>query len=610
MGISFNQNRFTNSATDLTRTRSREDAAPPDSPGLARTESMPRLDTETASRLQNNMRSNFLSRVFSFSGKEAKKFADSVPTPLSTDMRHLFQQRLEAAERVLACHPDAFCRADDIQETLRSSFARKRSQLQHNELPKGEHKTFEKDLVKLLTESMYTVNLAGRKDGSKATALEARRLFKEAVVQHLNDQPWHTIEKQFVHEDRTFTDTMTPASQIGFGGHDLFEESYHGKGISSGTSKEKRHAVNLYATTLAIDNDNGSKRTVFQGIRHGINSAYGLKGKTERANAALARSTEVVAAALALQKPEELQQAMRTGAPISLRLSSTSLVTPMDGFGQSEGRQMKDQLAAWDTLNARSRANGGIEIPMRDAHGRMKKVTVKLEAAALNFGVNEVALTHQLSIGDHTVAKLGGGWDSADKINRRGLRTLLGAGIDSHGAPGGWVKEYLDSHPGAQNAGLVRELGAQIGEIWTRKSHHTDRHKDASGKPFGLGDPYKIASRVALLTQEIGATPCYNCKSGKDRTGMMDSEVKFLASHFDLYGYLPPVGAGFHDSGQSLYQKAVLETGSGDVQRQNTAAPGNKVFKQLIYNNLSLRQRLNDDDKFNQGRGLSAQVRS
>ena len=52
--------------------------------------------------------------------------------------------------------------------------------------------------------------------------------------------------------------------------------------------------------------------------------------------------------------------------------------------------------------------------------------------------------------------------------------------------------------------------------------------KDGSYREAG-NEPYKLASRVALLSHLLGGGTAFNCKSGKDRTGQLDAEVKFLA---------------------------------------------------------------------------------
>jgi hypothetical protein len=64
----------------------------------------------------------------------------------------------------------------------------------------------------------------------------------------------------------------------------------------------------------------------------------------------------------------------------------------------------------------------------------------------------------------------------------------------------------------------ITELRNQIAAMW----------EDGSYREAG-NEPYKLASRVALLSHLLGGGTVFNCKSGKDRTGQLDAEVKFLA---------------------------------------------------------------------------------
>ena len=64
----------------------------------------------------------------------------------------------------------------------------------------------------------------------------------------------------------------------------------------------------------------------------------------------------------------------------------------------------------------------------------------------------------------------------------------------------------------------ITQLRAQIAAMW----------EDGSYRDAG-NEPYKLASRVALLSHLLGGGTVFNCKSGKDRTAQLDVEVKFLA---------------------------------------------------------------------------------
>ena len=49
-----------------------------------------------------------------------------------------------------------------------------------------------------------------------------------------------------------------------------------------------------------------------------------------------------------------------------------------------------------------------------------------------------------------------------------------------------------------------------------------------------------MVSRLALVGHLMGETPLFNCKSGKDRTGQLDAEVKSLAAADESGGRVPP----------------------------------------------------------------------
>jgi hypothetical protein len=70
----------------------------------------------------------------------------------------------------------------------------------------------------------------------------------------------------------------------------------------------------------------------------------------------------------------------------------------------------------------------------------------------------------------------------------------------------------------SRDIATIKELSTQIEAMW----------EDGSYREAG-NEPYKLASRVALLSHLLGGGTVFNCKSGKDRTAQLDAEVKFLA---------------------------------------------------------------------------------
>ncbi|WP_413727755.1 inositol phosphate phosphatase SopB [Sodalis sp. RH19] len=434
----------------------------------------------------------------------------------------------------------------------------------------------EKGIIKLLA------NFIKKHSGcsSRKASSEAKALFNTSSKDVLNNLDWNTVEDSFRFRGTHFNSTLIPAGQIKLGDQDIFAAGYANKGISSKSNEETTHAMNMWISTFYAGDDN--RDPLFSGIRHGVLSPFGLKaGSAERQQGALNRAREVAAAALFLH-PEKLAAAL-AGQTVVLPLTSTSLLTPVDIGPSTEESQFRDQMEAWEKLGA-----GPVEIPIRNEKGEMVRVTLRLDIAAFNFGVNELALK-RLHLGHNT----------AGAYNRSALVKLLGKDLSPGSAHGGWVGQYLASRP--DNADRVSSLASELKQIWAKKTYRADK-----------GEPYKAAVRVALLSHEIGITPCWNCKSGKDRTGIMDAVIKHQAvSQYlrktDADSVLPDA------ENKTLMQKVMLNSGNMQIQQHNAGVPGNKCLKNnkifnFLFGKLTLRRSIGDKRIADQAEGFSKYV--
>ncbi|MFO1349202.1 MAG: inositol phosphate phosphatase SopB [Gammaproteobacteria bacterium] len=179
----------------------------------------------------------------------------------------------------------------------------------------------------------------------------------------------------------------------------------------------------------------------------------------------------------------------------------------------------------------------------------------------MNFGVNLGAIG-----GLQTVDRTGllTGWTRANDTNRTALNRLLG---DNQARPlGGWVGDFLKTSANEDKKRIVQALATQIEDIWNSASYRN-----------GGTDPYKIVSRLAVLTHELGATPVWNCKSGKDRTGELDVEAKFLATQIQLEGEVPAPGHEHTPEQKSQFMQMALNSGNHEMQRLNVGVMGFKL---------------------------------
>lgn len=364
------------------------------------------------------------------------------------------------------------------------------------------------------------------------------------------------------------------------GTQDIFPSAYQGKGVCSWDTKNIHHANNLWMSTVSAHED-GKDKTLFCGIRHGVLSPYDVKDPLLRQTGAENKAKEVLTAAL-FSKPELLTRALE-GEAVNVKLVSVGLLTASNVLGK-EGTMVEDQMRAWQSLTQPGKM---IHLKIRNKDGELQTVKIKPEIAAFNVGVNELAL------------KLGFGLKTSDSYNVEALHQLLGNDLRPEAKPGGWVGDWLAQYP--DNYKVVNILARQIKDIWKNNLHHKDG-----------GEPYKLAQRLAMLANEIDAVPAWNCKSGKDRTGMMDSEIKREIICLHQTHTLNAPGSLPDRSGQEIFQKVLLNSGNLEIQKQNTGGAGNKVMKNLSPEvlNLSYQKRVGDENIWQSVKGISSLITS
>lgn len=428
------------------------------------------------------------------------------------------------------------------------------------------------------------IELIAKQQQSGLPAKEAYRLaaatFRDAQVKHLNSQPWQTIKNTLTHNGHQYTNTQLPAADMKIGTQDIFPSAYQGKGVCSWDTKNIHHANNLWMSTVSAHED-GKDKTLFCGIRHGVLSPYDVKDPLLRQTGAENKAKEVLTAAL-FSKPELRTRALE-GEAVNLKLVSVGLLTASNVLGK-EGTMVEDQMRAWQSLTQPGKM---IHLKIRNKDGELQTVKIKPEIAAFNVGVNELAL------------KLGFGLKTSDSYNVEALHQLLGNDLRPEAKPGGWVGDWLAQYP--DNYKVVNILARQIKDIWKNNLHHKDG-----------GEPYKLAQRLAMLANEIDAVPAWNCKSGKDRTGMMDSEIKRETISLHQTHTLNAPSSLPDRSGQEIFQKVLLNSGNLEIQKQNTGGAGNKVMKNLSPEvlNLSYQKRVGDENIWQSVKGISSLITS
>ena len=414
----------------------------------------------------------------------------------------------------------------------------------------------------------------------KTAPAEAGKLSEDAITKELglgyrktlNSRPWPVIDKTFTASVGAvpieLKSTIVPGAQIGRQPND--EKGPIGNTYDNGVngymchSADTDHAVNLAVSSLTVpDKGTGQPQLAFQGIRHGVHCAWELTDPNQRQQANTKRAQESVIAAF-LANPANMQavmqEAQRTGftdsqgmplATFDMNMTSISLLTPdsarhtfQKGSASDERQMLIEQKAAWDEVSQK-----GVEFTFQQG-GRSYHVHIQPTVTTFNFGVNAGAVKWS-----SIAPTKAGGWDVSDSLNSSALTAMDQA-----------VQNFAATHPGDPKARIAQELFQQCRDVTNVHGERRDDH-----------DAYKVAARMAVLTHLIGGTPCWNCKSGKDRTGEMDVECKFLATLIARGEDIPKPGDKLTTEQTALFRAIALESGNFEMQKLNTGFAGYKT---------------------------------
>lgn len=382
--------------------------------------------------------------------------------------------------------------------------------------------------------------------------VDHEKVAKAFKVQHgkvLNSQPWEPIRKTFSCSVPGQTFKLTSAIIPGRHVDPVIGNTYP-KGVNSFMchSTKTSHAVNMALSTCSIDTGNGGEQNVFFGVRHGVHSERGMANAEDRRRANLERAKETVKAAfLAYVKQHgegNIPKLRTTEGCIALPMTSVSLLTPVwrKGADKNEKRMLADQTRAWGEVGTLPE-NELVEVKVGDTTYKIRP-----HVATFNFGVNWGALGKK--------SFFFGGWDKSSSINNAGMDKLADR-----------VNDFCRDAPNdSYKVKTVKTLFAQLKRILAKKNERSDEN-----------DAYKAASRVAVLTYLMDGVPCWNCKSGKDRTGEMDVECKFLSTLIALRQPIPDPGQELDERQKDLFRSIALQSGNLEMQQYNTGIGGFKL---------------------------------
>lgn len=374
------------------------------------------------------------------------------------------------------------------------------------------------------------------------------------------EELWKPIEKKIEFESgigtaRCYESNMMPASHLPaladtYKSHGLF-------GVSSMSTQETRHAVNLWTTEFK-----GSD-VAFKGVRHGVNMPFGEKDLQKQIDGANQRTNEVITAAADVKREAILEHIVKHGPGESFKLTivSSSLLTPTEGLKYK--KHEIGQQEAWQRAIQKS-VDGKLFVNVLNENGDIQEVKVELDILPFSFGVNGFA---KLESSAPIALKLSNllpnadvsGWKWADKHNAPLFDKLL----DSAREKAEEVKEVDE-----KKCERIQSYVTKIEDVIKSGKHHKDE-----------GNAYALPILVSLLSNELGAVPAWNCMSGKDRTGYLDAKIKETLVLQDQLGDNKVLNqfSGMTQQQPEVLEKIIFESGSLEIQKACTGVAGYKV---------------------------------
>ena len=407
-----------------------------------------------------------------------------------------------------------------------------------------------------IKEQLKLLNLGGVTFKNSVIAAQIVAGYRQA----LNTRTWPIIDKTFAvavgNRPDELRSKIVPAAQLGRApraprGVIAYPPGVHGYMCQCADTD---HAVNLAVSSLTVQGPTTTPELVFCGVRHGVHSAWEIPTAAGRAAANVHRAEEAVIAAFMAKyatptHPPALPAPGANGTiDVQLDMVSVSLLTPdkyrhtfREGKSDDERAMLIDQTQAWNSV-----AQTGVTFQYNG-----QQIHIQPMIHTFNFGVNSGAV--KLSTLAPNVA---GGWDLSDSMNTTAM-TAFSQQVTA-----------FSSNPTTPTAKqtYARTLLAQCDQVMNAKGERKDSH-----------DAYKVAARIAVLANLIGLVPCWNCKSGKDRTGEMDVECKFLSTLIARGEPIPAPGAPLTQDQQGLFRAIALEGGNFEVQKANTGFEGYKT---------------------------------
>lgn len=389
---------------------------------------------------------------------------------------------------------------------------------------------------------------------------------------------WKETKGTVGSENEKTTITATPIGNY-------FEYEDGKRGISSRSANTSKHAANVWINKVEAGEGDKNKKPLFSAVRFA-----NTRGKKT--------ATKELLLAMALQSCNFNTQTLfntSQNKPYKFSVSNIQLLSPTSNFLKKFGFDGDMPFKQMDRI--KKLCNGEqIELVLEDSNGIKRPIYLKpdKDPVLFNFGSNDVHYSKFLSLLTNK--------SKTYKRNLESMQTLFGKNFekDENFPKDSKVGMYLAkaeekvtkakeairkaketkndevakaakkakavAKAAAKNKKIVETLSRQIVNMW----------KETKGNGYN-DDRFGIQSRLSVLLYYLGYQVSFNCKSGKDRTGIMAVESNFIVQKINSTGKVPDYKKELDGEDKKLLRELYKASGIDQITSSCTGFRGTKT---------------------------------
>lgn len=389
---------------------------------------------------------------------------------------------------------------------------------------------------------------------------------------------WKETKGTVGSENEKTTITATPIGNY-------FEYEDGKRGISSRSANTSKHAANVWINKVEAGEGDKNKKPLFSAVRFA-----NTRGKKT--------ATKELLLAMALQSCNFNTKTLfntSQNKPYKFSVSNIQLLSPTSNFLKKFGFDGDMPFKQMDRI--KKLCNGEqIKLVLEDSNGIKRPIYLKpdKDPVLFNFGSNDVHYSKFLSLLTNK--------SKTYKRNLESMQMLFGENFekDENFPKDSKVGMYLAkaeekvtkakeairkaketkndevakeakkakavAKAAAKNKKIVETLSRQIVNMW----------KETKGKGYN-DDRFGIQSRLSVLLYYLGYQVSFNCKSGKDRTGIMAVESNFIVQKINSTGKVPDYKKELDGEDKKLLRELYKASGIDQITSSCTGFRGTKT---------------------------------